>query len=63
MPRSLQSTETALSAANLLPLARRYTGPFWAYDAQIIQARIAQLQAFDWCALRRRPARIRISCA
>ena len=47
MPRSLQSTETALSAANLLPLARRYTGPFWAYDAQIIQARIAQLQAFD----------------
>ncbi|SUB15217.1 Diaminopimelate decarboxylase [Pantoea agglomerans] len=47
MPRSLQSTETALSAANLLPLARRYAGPFWAYDAQIIQARIAQLQAFD----------------
>jgi diaminopimelate decarboxylase len=25
----------------------RYAGPFWAYDAQIIQARIAQLQAFD----------------
>ena len=47
MPRSLQSTETALNAAHLLPLARRYAGPFWAYDAQIIQARIAQLQAFD----------------
>ncbi|MGK3141815.1 diaminopimelate decarboxylase [Pantoea sp. C2G6] len=47
MPRSLQSTETALNAASLLPLARRYAGPFWAYDAQIIQARIAQLQAFD----------------
>jgi len=47
MPRSLQNTETALNAANLLPLARHYAGPFWAYDAQIIQARIAQLQAFD----------------
>ena len=47
MPRSLQTTDTALNATNLLPLARRYAGPFWAYDAQIIQARIAQLQAFD----------------
>ncbi|WP_336756431.1 diaminopimelate decarboxylase [Pantoea sp. USHLN298] len=47
MPRSLQTTETALNATNLLPLARRYAGPFWAYDAEIIQARIAQLQAFD----------------
>ncbi|MHA6312508.1 diaminopimelate decarboxylase [Pantoea sp. S-LA4] len=47
MPRSLQTTETALNATNLLPLARRYAGPFWAYDAEIIQARITQLQAFD----------------
>ncbi|MXP49678.1 diaminopimelate decarboxylase [Pantoea sp. Eser] len=47
MPRSLQTTETALNVTNLLPLARRYAGPFWAYDVQIIQARIAQLQAFD----------------
>ncbi|PZL90851.1 diaminopimelate decarboxylase [Pantoea graminicola] len=47
MPRPLQNTETALNAAHLLPLARRYAGPFWAYDAQIIQARVAQLQAFD----------------
>lgn len=47
MPRSLQTTETALNVTQLLPLARRYAGPFWAYDAQIIQARIAQLQAFD----------------
>ncbi|ORM52557.1 diaminopimelate decarboxylase [Pantoea conspicua] len=47
MPRSLQTTQTALNATNLLPLARRYAGPFWAYDAEIIQARIAQLQAFD----------------
>ena len=47
MPRSLQTTETALNVTHLLPLARRYAGPFWAYDAQIIQARIAQLQAFD----------------
>ena len=31
MPRSLQSTDTALSAANLLPLARRYAGPFLLY--------------------------------
>jgi len=47
MPRSLQTTETARNVTHLLPLARRYAGPFWAYDAQIIQARIAQLQAFD----------------
>lgn len=47
MPRPLNNTETALSAANLLPLAQRYAGPFWAYDAAIIQQRIAQLGAFD----------------
>lgn len=47
MPRPLNNTETALTAANLLPLAQRYTGPFWAYDAAIIQQRIAQLSAFD----------------
>ncbi|QCP60661.1 diaminopimelate decarboxylase [Pantoea sp. SO10] len=47
MPRPLNNTETALSAANLLPLAQRYAGPFWAYDAKIIQQRIAQLGAFD----------------
>ncbi|WP_455845566.1 diaminopimelate decarboxylase [Pantoea agglomerans] len=47
MPRPLNNTETALTAANLLPLAQRYAGPFWAYDAAIIQQRIAQLSAFD----------------
>jgi diaminopimelate decarboxylase len=47
MPRPLNNTETALTAANLLPLAQRYAGPFWAYDAAIIQQRIAQLGAFD----------------
>ncbi|MBD9661096.1 diaminopimelate decarboxylase [Pantoea sp. PNT03] len=47
MPRPLNNTETALTAANLLPLAQRYAGPFWAYDAVIIQQRIAQLGAFD----------------
>ncbi|HAU5563025.1 TPA: diaminopimelate decarboxylase [Serratia fonticola] len=47
MPRPLNNTETALTANNLLPLAQRYAGPFWAYDAAIIQQRIAQLSAFD----------------
>ncbi len=47
MPRPLNNTETALNAANLLPLAQRYAGPFWAYDAAVIQQRIAQLSAFD----------------
>jgi diaminopimelate decarboxylase len=47
MPRPLNNTEPALTAANLLPLAQRYAGPFWAYDAAIIQQRIAQLSAFD----------------
>jgi len=47
MPRPLNNTETALTAANLLPLAQRYSGPFWAYDAAIIRQRIAQLSEFD----------------
>ena len=47
MPRPLNTTETALNVDNLLPLARQYSGPFWAYDAQVIQQRIAQLHAFD----------------
>jgi len=47
MPRPLNNTETALTAANLLPLAQRYSGPFWAYDAAIIRQRIAQLREFD----------------
>ncbi|MBZ6389972.1 MAG: diaminopimelate decarboxylase [Pantoea dispersa] len=47
MPRPLNDSQTALNAINLLPLAQRYSGPFWAYDAEIIQQRIAQLSAFD----------------
>ncbi|ARF48749.1 diaminopimelate decarboxylase [Pantoea stewartii] len=47
MPRPLNTTETALNVDHLLPLARQYSGPFWAYDAQVIQQRIAQLHAFD----------------
>ena len=47
MPRPLNNTETALTAANLLPLAQRHSGPFWAYDAAIIRQRIAQLREFD----------------
>ncbi|WP_437611294.1 diaminopimelate decarboxylase [Erwinia sp. V71] len=47
MPRPLNNTETALTRANLLPLARQYDCPVWVYDAAIIQARIAQLQQFD----------------
>ncbi|MDT8850654.1 diaminopimelate decarboxylase [Pantoea dispersa] len=47
MPRPLNNSQTALNATNLLPLAQRYSGPFWAYDAEIIQQRIAQLSAFD----------------
>ncbi|WP_312837094.1 diaminopimelate decarboxylase [Pantoea sp.] len=47
MPRPLNNPDTALTEQNLLALARRYQGPFWAYDAAIIQQRIAQLSAFD----------------
>lgn len=47
MPRPLDTTETALNCENLLPLARHYSGPFWCYDAGVIQARIRQLQQFD----------------
>ena len=47
MPRPLNDSQTALNATNLLPLAQRYSGPFWAYDAEIIKQRIAQLSAFD----------------
>lgn len=47
MPRPLNNPDTALTEQNLLPLARHYHGPFWAYDAALIQQRIAQLRAFD----------------
>ncbi len=47
MPRSLNNTDTALNAANLLALPALYGCPVWAYDAQIIREKIAQLSQFD----------------
>ncbi|BFO11614.1 hypothetical protein GGER_41240 [Serratia rubidaea] len=47
MPRALHDTTTALNAANLLTLPARFGCPVWAYDAQIIRERIAQLRHFD----------------
>jgi diaminopimelate decarboxylase len=47
MPRPLNDADSALNAANLQPLTEHYDGPFWAYDADIIRQRIAQLQQFD----------------
>jgi len=47
MPRALNDTSTALNAANLLALTQQYGCPVWAYDAQIISERIAQLRQFD----------------
>lgn len=47
MPRPLNNTDTALTRDNLLSLATHYNGPVWAYDAEIVRARIAQLQQFD----------------
>ncbi|MEI2265654.1 diaminopimelate decarboxylase [Erwinia sp. CGal63] len=47
MPHPLTTTETALTQENLLTLARRYSGPVWVYDADVIAERIAQLQQFD----------------
>ncbi len=47
MPRPLHDTSTALNAANLLALPQRFGCPVWAYDADIISQRIAQLRHFD----------------
>ncbi len=47
MPRPLTTTDTALNQKNLLPLAQRYQGPFWAYDGDVIRQQIARLSHFD----------------
>lgn len=47
MPCSLDNGETALTRDKLFALAGHYEGPIWVYDADIIQARIAQLRQFD----------------
>ncbi|MFJ0493132.1 diaminopimelate decarboxylase [Citrobacter werkmanii] len=47
MPRPLNSTDTDLTAANLLRLPAEFCCPVWVYDAQIIRAQIAKLSQFD----------------
>lgn len=47
MPRPLNNTDTALTAANLHGLVAEFGCPVWAYDAEIIRRRIAQLAKFD----------------
>ena len=47
MPRPLNNTDTALTAANLHSLVAEFGCPVWAYDADIIRRRIAQLAQFD----------------
>lgn len=47
MPLPLNTTETALNRDHLLPLAQRYSGPFWAYDGDVIRQQIEKLRDFD----------------
>ncbi|MBK6261087.1 diaminopimelate decarboxylase [Citrobacter youngae] len=47
MPRPLNSTDTDLTADNLLRLPAEFGCPVWVYDAQIIHAQIAKLSQFD----------------
>ena len=47
MPHSLFSTDTDLTAENLLRLPAVFGCPVWVYDAQIIRRQIAALKQFD----------------
>lgn len=47
MPHSLFSTDTDLTAENLLSLPAEFGCPVWVYDAQIIRRQIAALKQFD----------------
>lgn len=47
MPHSLFSTDTDLTAENLLRLPAEFGCPVWVYDAQIIRGQIAALKQFD----------------
>jgi diaminopimelate decarboxylase len=47
MPRPLNSTDTDLTADNLLRLPAEFGCPVWVYDAQIIRTQIAKLSQFD----------------
>lgn len=51
MPHSLFSTDTDLTAENLLRLPAEFGCPVWVYDAQIIRRQIAALKQFDAGAL------------
>ena len=63
MPHSLFSTDTDLTAENLLRLPAEFGCPVWVYDAQIIRRQIAALNSLMWCALHRKPVPIFIFCA
>ncbi len=47
MPHSLFSTDTDLTAENLLRLPAEFGCPVWVYDAQIIRRQIAALKQFE----------------
>lgn len=47
MPYPLNDNSKTLNAVNLLALPPRFGCPVWAYDANIIRQRIAQLHHFD----------------
>ena len=47
MPHSLFSTDTDLTAENLLRLPAEFGCPVWVYDEQIIRRQIAALKQFD----------------
>jgi diaminopimelate decarboxylase len=47
MPRPLTSSDTDLTAENLLRLPAEFGCPVWVYDAAIIRQQIAQLSQFD----------------
>jgi len=47
MPFALNNTDNALNGDNLLKAVKEFGCPIWAYDAQVIEQRIAQLRQFD----------------
>lgn len=51
MPHSLFSTDTDLTAENLLRLPAEFGCPVWVYDAQIIRRQIAAGGRRRYCAM------------
>ncbi len=47
MPHSLFSTDTDLTAENLLLLPSEFGSPVWVYDAKIIRRQFDALKQFD----------------